>query len=103
MAVVSYTDIEKQIKKVPIDKLPEVYEIILSYSNNNKAEPEEKRREERLEKTSDLCGIISIDDLVEGERYKKMGFSLKTNFAGTVDEDLYSNKKMKDYETKNPC
>lgn len=89
MTIVSYTDIEKQIKKVPVDKLPEVYEIILSYSNNKKTEPEDKRKEEQFEKTSDLCGIISIDDLLEGERYKKKGFSLKTNFAGTIDEDLY--------------
>lgn len=89
MNTITFSDIETEIRKIPIEKLSEVYSIIRSYSEN----PDKSNISGPVKKKSDLTikklkGYIDIQDLKDYPQLKERKKPIVTNYASTVDEDI---------------
>lgn len=89
MNTITFSDIETEIRKIPIEKLSEVYSIIRSYSENpdkrNISDPVKKNLNLTIKK---LKGYIDIQDLKDYPQLKERKKPIVTNYASTVDEDI---------------
>jgi len=90
MKNITFADIEGEIKKIPVDKLPEVYYIIREYSQKSSR----NTKSHSIEKTNmadalqELSGCIKIEDLNDYANIKGLKKPFVTDYASTVDQDL---------------
>jgi len=77
MTSITYQDIETEIKKIPVEKLPAVYNILLDFSHSSSGtleqDPVHSEGESRpvISTIKDLCGYIHPEDLKEYVGLKK--------------------------------
>ncbi len=90
MKNVTFADIEGEIKKIPVDKLPEVFIIIREYSEKlanttNETSPGKKNMADMVEKFN---GCIKTEDLSDYAGIKNLKNAIVTDYASTIDQDL---------------
>lgn len=90
MKNITFADIEGEIKKIPVDKLPEVYIIIKEYSqkSSKKTKSHSNRKNNMAEALQELNGCIKIEDLNDYANIKDLKKPFVTDYASTVDQDL---------------
>jgi len=99
MTQITFLDIETEIKKIPVDKLPIVYNLILNfskpatYSLHHDSDDTIEGNRIKISKIQDLCGIIKLEDMKDYEEIKTISQTGTTNYADTVDEVVYGIKK----------
>ncbi|MFH0968160.1 MAG: hypothetical protein V1862_10805 [Methanobacteriota archaeon] len=98
MSSITYLDIETEIKKIPVEKLPAVYNILLDFSHTTSGtleqDPVHSEGESRpvISRIKDLCGYIHPEDLKDYDELNKKRLK-KTHYADTVDEVVYGIKR----------
>ncbi len=98
MASITYLDIETEIKKIPVEKLPAVYNILLDFSHSSSTTPEqdsvysEGESRPAISRIKDLCGYIHPEDLKDYTELNKKR-QKTTHHADTVDEVVYGIKR----------
>ena len=98
MASITYLDIETEIKKIPVEKLPAVYNILLDFSHSSSGTPEQEpvysegENRPEISRIKDLCGYIQPEDLKDYDKLNKKRLKT-THYADTVDEVVYGIKR----------
>lgn len=91
MTEVSFADIEYQIRHLPTEKLPLVYQFIRSLSESGEISRSDSKDKEDYDFTkTDLWkmrGVVRI--IEEGQEGADEKEPKKTNYAATVDEVVY--------------
>mgnify|MGYP000941700386 CR=1 FL=1 len=90
MKHVTFADIEGEIKKIPVDKLPEVFIIIKDYTqklanNTDETSPGKRNMADALQ---ELNGCIQIEDLNDYAGMKNFNKHTVTDYASTIDQEL---------------
>ncbi len=90
MKNITFADIEGEIKKIPVDKLPEVYFIIKEYSKKSikKTKSHTFDKSNMADDLQELSGCIKIEDLNDYATIKDLKKPFVTDYASTVDQDL---------------